>query len=86
MNEIKIHVLSRRATAIAAGLTLSVFFGLCAILSAFEIGAPLQQLFATLFVGFAPTPAGFFVSLVWGFLTGGMFGAFFAWIYNLIVT
>lgn len=86
MNETKLHALSVRAASIAAGLTLAVFFGLCAILSALEIGAPMQQLFATLFVGFAPTPAGFFISLVWGFLTGGLLGTFFAWTYNLIVT
>ncbi len=86
MNETKLQTLSVRAASIAAGLTLAVFFGLCAVLSALQIGAPLQQLLATLFVGFAPTPAGFFLSLVWGFLTGGLFGAFFAWAYNLIVT
>jgi hypothetical protein len=36
--------------------------------------------------GYTITPAGSFIGLIWALLDGGIGGAIFAWLYNLIVT
>lgn len=86
MSDVRVQVLSVRAVALAAGLSLALVVGVLALLSLFNIGLPLQAVLATVFIGVEPTGAGVFVSLVWGFLVGGLLGALFAWMHNHIVT
>jgi hypothetical protein len=45
--------------------------------------AKMLSVLQTVYVGYAITPLGSFVGLVWGFLDGAVGGAILAWLYNL---
>jgi hypothetical protein len=41
-------------------------------------------IFHELYPGYAMTPIGSFVGLIWGFICGGICGAILAWLYNTL--
>lgn len=77
--------LDLKALALAGGVLWSagiLLLGLAAWL--FDWGTALVTLFASLYVGYAPTLAGSFIGAAWGFIDGLVCGAAFAWLYNAL--
>ena len=65
------------ATAIAM-----LFLGIAA---AFGWGASLVDLFASLYIGFAPTVGGTILGILWGFADGFIGGVILAALYNMVI-
>ncbi len=71
------------------GIALGIVWGGgCLLLgwaaAAFGWGTPIVELAGTLYIGFAPTPAGGLAGGLWGLADGLIGGLLIAWIYNVI--
>ena len=49
---------------------------------AFDWGTPAVQLLGSVYLGFAPTPAGLPIGAIWGFADGFAGGFLIGWVYN----
>lgn len=77
--------LNVRAFALAFGLWWGIGVFLLAWWVALVGGAPSGgTLLELVYIGFAYTPVGSVIGLVWGFVDGLIGGAILAWLYNLL--
>jgi hypothetical protein len=72
----------------AFALTCGSLWGLAIFLLtwwiiAFEGSTGEITLIGRIYLGYSISPAGSFIGLVWAFVDGLLFGAIFAWLYNL---
>jgi len=76
------------ACALAGSLgifsALSIFI-LGVLASTFKYGVAWVNLLSSVYVGFAATPKGIAVGVVWAFFDGFICGVVIAWLYNAIV-
>jgi hypothetical protein len=77
--------LNTKAFALTSGLVAG--FGLFLLtwwIIAFDGATGEPTLIGRLYRGYSISPAGSFIGLIWAFVDGLIFGAIFAWLYNLI--
>jgi ascorbate-specific PTS system EIIC-type component UlaA len=71
-----------KAFALAAGLLLGVLLFLATLVEAARGEGHNLILLAVFFIGYSVTYLGSLVALVYGFVSGALIGAAFAWLYN----
>ncbi len=71
------------AFGLAFGSATSIAMLFLGITSSFGWGNRLVELFASLYIGFAPTVLGTILGMLWGFADGFIGGAIVAALYNL---
>jgi ascorbate-specific PTS system EIIC-type component UlaA len=71
-----------KAFALASGLLLGVLLFLATLVEAARGEGHNLILLAVFFIGYSVTYLGSLVALVYGFVSGALIGAAFAWLYN----
>ena len=74
--------LSMRSFTLASAMVGTIFLGLLALLGLLGFGLPLIEIISTVFIGYEASAGGFFLGLIWGFLTGGVAGLILSSFYN----
>ena len=74
--------LAPNALGVAIGVLWAVYVFLCGIIAIFGWGVDLVDTLSSLYIGYAPTVAGAFIGLVWGFVDGYIAGVVIAWVYS----
>lgn len=74
--------LSVRGCALSASLVFAFAYGAIVLRSLFVAEPKILLAFSQFYVGIDASGGGFFLAVVWGFLTGAVLGALFAWFYN----
>jgi hypothetical protein len=77
--------LSIKALALALGIAWGVGAFVLALMAMAGWGRPMVELVGSVYLGYAPTPAGAVIGAVWGGVDGAVAGAVIAWLYNRFV-
>ncbi len=77
--------LNIKAFALTSGIVWGVgLFLLTLWIMAFDGATGEPTLLGRLYRGYSISPGGSIIGLIWGFADGLIFGAIFAWLYNIV--
>ena len=72
-----------RAFGLACGILWGFAMLVLGLINTFNTwGAEIEQLMATVYIGYKPTILGSIIGGIWGFLDAGIGGLIIAWLYN----
>ncbi len=70
---------------LSVGISFAVYLFAIAMLAwQFHWGTDLVEITGTWYKGYAPTPLGGLIGILWGFADGFIGGVFVSWIYNML--
>ncbi|MBS0290652.1 MAG: bacteriophage holin [Proteobacteria bacterium] len=78
-----------RLSACALGTSLGVLSGVFILILGlmahfFQYGSAWVNMASSVYLGFAATPQGIIIGIIWAFVEGFVFGYLLAWIYNFV--
>lgn len=77
--------LNARALAVGVGVSWAVCMLFVGWASIFGWGTRFVEVFASVYIGFAPTFLGGLIGALWGFIDGAIGGLIIALVYNIMV-
>lgn len=71
----------------ALGLAMGIMWGISMFLLGLltmenGLGSGIEQVLATMYIGYKPTVMGSIIGGIWGFIDAGVGGMLLAWLYN----
>lgn len=77
--------LSVKGLAIGLGVCWGLCIGLSGWIAIWGWGKSFVEVMSSVYIGFAPTPLGGIIGMLWGFIDGAIGGAIIALVYNAVI-